>query len=283
MSSLWARAGVFGQILLFLVAVHIGVVGTRLSGIGAIRGWLRWHEYRAELRPVVNSKEIAVADRSIENKEDVHLFKIIKFCTDYWVTFGSVFSGGSQSLYEHVHRGIIRNNQASGESSVGIRVVQFRRFPVLNFLYKEVAPYNPSGGCFSAVCNVNSRPDPSSIGRKSARSSGNFYPRSLVLSHCVQLPAHDYELIDRGQSEYGGKESDNAISEASLFSPSPKLHRSVLLFFGFVLSCCGVFCLIFGGSYFAFESPSFWRFLVCVLLGAFSFALVFALAHASYL
>lgn len=106
--------------------------------------------------------------------------------------------------------------------------------------------------------------------------------RLLVFPHGIKLSASNDELIDRNNGEYASKYQDAPFGDGAAFRRFARSHKALLFIISLGLGCIGNFFLFFGGYHFAIRQPNLRYLLLCALLGTFAFALVFALAHASY-
>jgi hypothetical protein len=119
-------------------------------------------------------------------------------------------------------------------------------------------------------------PDPGAM-----RDSKLVFGLFNLLLHLSELSAHDYELVDRGTGEYAREQNDQPISYGAASSNiSPKTHVPdwLLIVCGLGCSVSGLLCLICC-HFFLFHDKNSRGALLCFLLGAALFALVFVFGH----
>jgi hypothetical protein len=151
-----------------------------------------------------------------------------------------------------------------------------------DYFDKQVRYQVPSGGLAGVGDSDDSNVERGVIYRRLRFCSGDdANPRSLILSHYIKLPSQNYELIDGSEGEDASENGNNSVGQAALLPQFAKSfaesHKWVLFLFACGLSVFRVFTLLL-----ALEQSSTCRLLWYCILVVLVFALVFALAHASY-
>jgi hypothetical protein len=261
-----------------LITVYIAIISTLLSCHGSSESLLCMKS--AQSSPMADPKIILVGNHRIHDIKTAVVEEVISFRRRDRVTdrdsCGTHFAA-TKSLFGR----LVRENQSRGKYIVASRVVQRWSVAVFNYFHRRIN-YDVPRRCLPSVDYVHLAAN-HPFGFEIISCYRDCHPWSLILPHYAELASQDDELIDGGhgqhESKYGYALIGEKTSAEMMFEPFPS--RWMFIFGGFACGLCGGFFLIFG-QFLLFHDECTSGGLLCLFLGAFLFALVFAFGHAAF-
>jgi hypothetical protein len=265
------------------VCVQIALIAIYIAVICTFTGCSRDCRYSRQLAkscPVFHPKKIAVVEGGIDDKEYATVFEIIRFRLRKGVANNSLSILRKPIPLKMGIRSSGREKRPGAESVPRSGIIQSGLLPVCNLFYGYIAQYG-AGGSLSIVDEVNKALNRAVLSN-AVNANRETKPRTLIFPHRIKLTASNHQLINGDNGERQSECSYAPIRETAAFNGFAKSHRILLFVVSLGISFIGGFWLLFGSYHWAVREPNLVRLLLCLLAGAISFALVFALAHASY-